>query len=109
MMLLEFAGQALTLLGALIFVAAAIGLRRFRDPYSRISAVATAAGLGVVFVTVGVVLLDPQISHLVKVTIAVVLQLLTSAVAAMVIARAALLSRHRFSPDTDTRELDGPR
>lgn len=99
-------GEILAIIGAVIFVAAAIGLRRFRDPYSRISAVATAAGLGVAFVTVGVVLTDPQITNIVKVVLAVALQLLTSAVAAIVIARAAVNSGHKFSPDTDTNALD---
>lgn len=101
-------GEILAVVGAAIFVAAAIGLRRFRDPYSRISAVATAAGLGVAFVTVGAVLIDPQINNIVKVILAVALQLLTSAVAAIVIARAAVNSGHRFSPDTDTSALDDP-
>lgn len=99
-------GEILAVIGAVIFVAAAIGLRRFRDPYSRISAVATAAGLGVAFVTVGVVLTDPQITNVAKVVLAVALQLLTSAVAAIVIARAAVNSGHRFSPDTDISALD---
>lgn len=106
MSVLAIVGQVLVLLGAAIFVAAAIGLRRFRDPYSRISAVATAAGLGVAFVTVGVVLMDPQISNVIKVIVAVALQLATSAVGAMVIARAAVLSGHEFSPDTDTAVID---
>lgn len=106
MTILETVGQVLAVLGAAIFVAAAIGLRRFRDPYSRISAVATAAGLGVVFVTVGAVLTAPTVGDVVKVVIAVTLQLLTSAVAAIVIARAAINSRHPFSADTDTTEID---
>lgn len=108
MMILDIIGQTLAVVGAAIFVAAAIGLRRLRDPYSRISAVATAAGLGVALVTVGVVLVDPSISDAIKVVIAVILQLSTSAVAAIVIARAAVNSRHAFSPDTDTQELDNP-
>lgn len=99
-------GQILVLLGAAVFVAAAIGLRRFPDPYTRISAVATAAGLGVVFVTVGAVLTDPQPGNLVKLGIAVTLQLLTSAVGAIVIARSAVNSGHRFAPGTDAGELD---
>lgn len=105
MTVLEIIGQILALIGAAIFVVAAVGLSRFKDPYSRISAVATAAGLGVAFVTVGAVLIDPSVDAVVKVVLAVILQLLTSAVAAIVIARAALGSRHRFVPDTDTSEL----
>lgn len=106
MMILEIVGHALALSGAAIFVVAALGLRRFPDPYSRISAVATAAGLGVAFVTVGALLIQPSVSSLVKVILAVALQLLTSAVAAIVIGRAAVGSGHPFSPDTDTSALD---
>lgn len=106
MSVIELVGQILALIGALIFVVAAIGLRRFRDPYARISAVATAAGIGVAFITVGAVLQVPTIDDVVKVVLAVLLQLLTSAVAAIVIARAAVNTGHRFVPGTDTTDLD---
>lgn len=100
------AGQVLVLLGAAVFVLAAVGLRRFPDPYTRISAVATAGGLGVACVTVGAVLTDPSAASAAKVAVAVVLQLLTSAVGGIAIARAAVGSGHRFAPGTDTVVLD---
>ncbi|MET3469237.1 cation:proton antiporter [Microbacterium sp. NPDC006705] len=106
MTILELIGQIIALLGALIFVVAAVGLRRFPDPYARISAVATAAGLGVAFITVGAVLQVPTVDNVVKVVLAVLLQLITSAVAAIVIARAAVSSGHRFTEGTDTAALD---
>lgn len=102
----EVLGQALTVLGALIFVAAGIGLLRLRDPYLRTSAVATAAGLGVAFVVGGTALVDPRLDELVKVLIAIALQLATSVIGGMAIARAAVLSGHEFV-DTDTTDLDG--
>lgn len=100
MTVLEIVGQVLTVIGAAIFVAAAIGLRRFGDPYARMSAVATAGGLGMAFVTVGALLTMPSVADGIKVALAVALQLATSAVGAMVIARAAIGSRHRFQPGT---------
>lgn len=99
-------GQALMVLGALVFVGAAVGLWRLRDVYARGSAVATAAGLGVAMVTVGAVLLDPDVSTVIKVALAVVLQLVTSALGAIVIARSAVLSGHPFVAGTDTEPLD---
>ncbi|QOC92190.1 cation:proton antiporter [Micromonospora craniellae] len=104
-MTLEIVGQVLALLGAAIFVAAAIGLHRLPDPYTRTSAVATAAGLGVTFIVAGAALIAPHLPNTVKAIIAIVLQLATSAVGGMVIARAAVLSRHRFSTDTVTGEI----
>ncbi|MFF0723020.1 MULTISPECIES: monovalent cation/H(+) antiporter subunit G [unclassified Micromonospora] len=104
-MILEIVGQVLALLGAAIFVAAAIGLHRLPDPYTRTSAVATAAGLGVTFIVAGAAFLDPHLSNTVKAIIAIVLQLATSAVGGMVIARSAVLSGHRFSSNTDPGEI----
>lgn len=105
MMVLEIIGQACTVLGAAIFVTAAVGLYRLPDPYTRSSAVATAAGLGVAFIVAGAALIHPEPSKTVKVVIAIALQLATSAVGSMAIARAAVLSRHAFSNTTDTGEL----
>lgn len=94
---MEILGSILVVLGALVFLAAGIGLWRLRDPYQRISAVATAAGAGIVFVVIGALLSDPSLDSTVKVILAVVLQLITSAIGGMVIARSAMLSGHRFA------------
>ncbi|NJQ04629.1 cation:proton antiporter [Streptomyces lonarensis] len=101
-------GQAMAVLGGLVFVAAGVGLLRLRDPYMRTSAVATAAGVGVVLVVGGSVLTSPADSDLVKLAVAVVLQLATSAVGGMTLARAAVLSGHDFADGTDTSALDQP-
>lgn len=102
---MDIVGQILVLLGAAIFVAAAIGLHRFTDPYMRASAVGTAAGLGVAFVVAGAAFMDPSLSTTIKVIIAIALQLATSAIGSMTIARAAVMSGHRFSDATDAGEL----
>ena len=103
---LTITGNIAILAGAAVFVLAAIGLLRFRDVYSRISAVATAGGLGVVLVCGGAALLQPAVDSFVKVAVAIVLQLLTSAIGAIIIARAAVLSGHRFVEGTDATALD---
>lgn len=106
MTVLDIIGNIAVLAGSAIFVLAAVGLWRFRDVYSRISAVATAGGIGVILVCGGAALLQPAVDTFVKVAIAMVLQLLTSAVGAIVLARGAVLSGHRFVTGTETSELD---
>ena len=92
--------------GVIVFVGAAVGLLKFRDPYMRASAVGTAAGLGISLVTIGAVLTMPTTPNLIKAAVAVVLQLATSAVGSTIIARAAVNSGHAFSSDTDLIDLD---
>ncbi|GIG41567.1 cation:proton antiporter [Cellulomonas phragmiteti] len=106
-MILQLMGDVLAVIGAAVFVVAAIGLWRFRDPYARISSVATAAGVGVVLVTVGAALSDPEVGTVTKVVLAVALQLVTSAVGGIAIARAAVESGHVFAAGTDTEGVDG--
>ncbi|RLV56261.1 sodium:proton antiporter [Aeromicrobium phragmitis] len=101
----ELLGQILVVVGALIFVIAGVGLLKLRDPFMRTSAVATAAGLGVSFVVGGTVLVDPHPIDAVKVVIAIALQLITSVIGGIAIARAAVMSGHEFD-DTDTTDLD---
>lgn len=102
---LEVLGQIFLLAGALVFILAAIGLITLFDPYTRTSAVATAAGVGVSFIVVGVVLIDPSVSNTIKGVLAIALQLVTSAVGSMAIARGAVLTGHEFEPGTDATEL----
>lgn len=90
------AGNVLIVLGALIFATAALGVLRFPDAYTRISAVSTAGGIGIGFLIVGALLVQPSISNLVKVLLIVFLQLATSAVGSMAIARAAYLTGTRM-------------
>lgn len=102
---LEVLGQGFLLAGAAVFILAAVGLISLFDPYTRASAVATAAGIGVAFVVVGVVLLDPSVSNAVKGALAIMLQLATSAIGGMAIARGAVLTGHEFERGTDASEL----
>lgn len=104
----DLIGQILLLLGAGIFFLAGIGLFRFNDPYSRISAVATASGVGIALVTAGVLFINPEPANIIKGVIAIFLQLLTASIASIVIARSTLNSGYPFSDETDTSEVDGP-
>ncbi|NYD67958.1 cation:proton antiporter [Agromyces atrinae] len=88
----DIIGNALIVVGALIFASAALGVLRFPDAYTRISAVGTAGGLGMVFVVIGALALQPNILDAVKVVLIVALQLATSAIGSIAIARSASLT-----------------
>lgn len=101
---LKIAGQVLIVLGAGLFSTAGLGLLRLRDVYGRSSAVATAAGLGISLILVGAFLMQPSLAGAVKLVVAVLLQLATSAVGSMAIARAAYLTGSPLqldSPEAD--------
>lgn len=90
---MEIIGQILILAGAGLFAIAGVGLFRFYDTYTRISAVGTAGGLGIALVVLGALLIQPSIGDGVKVVFIVLFQLTTSAVATSAMARAAYLAR----------------
>ncbi|HSK61301.1 MAG TPA: monovalent cation/H(+) antiporter subunit G [Actinomycetospora sp.] len=98
-------GQLLAVFGGLIFLTAAVNLVRLPDVYTRVSALTTAAGFGLGFVTVGALLVAPTVTDTVKVVLAVLLQLATSAVAGMYIARSAYLTGTPLAEHTRYDEL----
>lgn len=104
-MILDILGQVFVVTGGVVFLAAAVGLIRLDDPYTRASSVATAAGLGVTLVVAGSVLLDPSVPAAIKAVIAIVLQLVTAAIGGIALARGAVLSGHSFNRRTDVGEL----
>ncbi|GIG54987.1 cation:proton antiporter [Demequina activiva] len=114
MSVLEILGQVLIVAGGLVFLTAALGIVRFPDVYTRISAVGTAAGLGIVLVVTGALLMQPGISNAVKVAVIIALQLATSSVGSMAVARSSYLIRtpmrakafHELA-DLDARVADG--
>lgn len=89
----EILGQVFILAGTGLFAIAGVGLFRFYDVYTRISAVGTAAGLGIGLVVVGALAVQPGLADGVKVAAIVAFQLTTSAVATSAMGRAAYLSR----------------
>ncbi len=102
--LLVITGQLLVIAGALLFSTAGIGVLRLRDAFARSSAIATAAGLGISLILVGVFLLDPSWSAGWKLVVAVLLQLLTSSAGSIALARAAYLTGSQLvldHPDDD--------
>ena len=95
---LEVIANIVIVLGVFVFAVAAIGLFKFRDVYTRISAVGTAAGLGISLVVIGVFLMAPSWSNFIKLLIIVFLQLATSSIGTMAIARSAYLTGSQMEP-----------
>jgi multicomponent Na+:H+ antiporter subunit G len=91
-MVITVVGSGLLIFGAAIIASAAIGLIRLPDLYTRTSAIGTAAGLGVALIVAGVVVMDFSALNLVKGIIAIIAQLLTSAIGSFVLARAGYLT-----------------
>lgn len=88
----SIAGQVLIVLGALLFSTAAVGMIRLPDVYTRASAVSTAAGAGVGLIVAGVWFFVPGVESGVKVVVAVILQLITSAIGTVALARSAYMT-----------------
>lgn len=93
---LYITGEVLIILGALIFATAALGILRFPDAYTRISAIGTAGGIGIIFIVIGALLHQPTLPDLLKVVLIIALQLATSAIGTMTVARSMFLTRTRM-------------
>ena len=88
----EVVGSVFVVLGALVFASAALGLLRFPDTYTRISAVGTSGGVGMALVIVGALSLQPTVPDAFKAVAIIALQLAMSAVGSIAIARSAYLT-----------------
>ncbi|MBC7292158.1 MAG: monovalent cation/H(+) antiporter subunit G [Actinotalea sp.] len=85
-------GHGAVVVGVLLFCIAAIGLLRFRDPYSRLAATTKSGTLGVCLVLLGVLVLEPSWSHALILLLAVALQIMTAPVGGFALGRAAFRS-----------------
>lgn len=104
--MLDIISGVLIIGGALIFLLAGLGLLRLPDMFTRISAIGTAAGVGTAMIVLGVALQDPSVTNLIKANVAIILQLITSAIGTTVVARAAILGRQYFAPGTDLETVE---
>ncbi|UYN84169.1 MAG: monovalent cation/H(+) antiporter subunit G [Microcella sp.] len=98
-------GNGFLVLGAVIIASAAIGIIKLPDLYTRTSAIGTAAGLGVALIIVGVVTLDFSVLNFIKGIIAIIAQVLTSAVGSFALARSGYLTGSRPVATTVPDEL----
>lgn len=84
--------------GALLFASAALGVIRFPDVYTRMSAVSTAGGAGIILIITGSLLTQLTLTNVIQAIVIIVLQLVTSAIGSISIARAAYLIRTEPNP-----------
>ncbi|TKJ18120.1 monovalent cation/H(+) antiporter subunit G [Blastococcus sp. CCUG 61487] len=103
----EVVGDVFIALGVALIALAAIGLLRLPDVYNRANAVAKAAGLGMVLVLFGVVVLAPGVTPVITLLVAIALQLFTVPIASFKIGEAAYLTGAPIVPGTAGRELAG--
>lgn len=106
-LLADVLGHALAVLGVLLVGVAALGLVRFPDAYSRLSAVTKAATLGVCLVLLGALVLEPSWPAAAKVAIAVLLQLATSPVGGFALGRTAYRTGSPLAAGSRYDELGG--
>jgi multicomponent Na+:H+ antiporter subunit G len=76
--------------GLFFFLSGSIGLLRLPDVFSRLHALAKADNIGLAFVTLGVIMLEPNILNDIKVVIIWLLVMAASAISSHLVARRAL-------------------
>ncbi len=84
--------------GVIIFALAVVGLFKFTDVYQRISAVGTAAALGMSLLVIGAFILVPSWLNFVLMLVILGLQIATSSIGTMAIARSAYLTGSKMQP-----------
>lgn len=99
-------GTILIVLGTAAFVSAAIGVLRLPDLYSRISAITTAAGIGIALIVLGVVLHEPGGLNIPKAALAIVINLATAAVGGHALGRAGYLTGAPLAKQTRFNDLE---
>lgn len=78
--------------GVALFVVAAVGLIRFPDAYTRLTAVTKSATLGICFILLGVLVIEPSLAAAIKLLLAITLQLVTAPVGGFALSRATYRS-----------------
>lgn len=104
-MLQEIAGGLAIATGVGLFAIAAIGLIRFPDAYSRLTAVTKSGTLGICLVLLGVLVLTPTVANTLKLALAIALQLTTSPVGGFALGRAAFRADSPLPPNMRYDEL----
>ena len=105
MTVIDVVSGTLMLLAVAFVLLGALGLQRFDDVFSRIHAATKPMTLGVVLVAAGAAPQMDRTSDVVKLALAVVLQLISAPVAAHMIGRAAYWDGNELSPETTIDEL----
>lgn len=103
------AGAVLLVAGIGLFVVAAVGLIRFPDAYTRLTAVTKSGTLGLCLVLLGVLVLEPTVPNVLKLLLAIVLQLLTAPIGGFALSRGTFRSGAPLPKDLQYDELSDSR
>ena len=79
--------------GLFFFISGSIGLLRLPDIFSRLHALAKADNIGLAFISLGVIILEPDILNNIKIVIIWLLVMAASATSSHLLARYALRER----------------
>lgn len=88
---LEYVAGAILFLGAMVFLVGSVGVIRLPDVYSRLSAVTISGALGTGLVILGLFLHQPSVVNALKLGLALLIQLVTTAVGGSAMIRAGYL------------------
>lgn len=81
------AGAAALLLGVALFVLSAVGLVRFPDPYTRLTAVTKSGALGICLILLAVLILQPGVHSAIALGLGILMQLLTAPIGGFALSR----------------------
>ncbi len=104
-LVIDVLGGLLVAAGVFLVAVAALGLLRFPDAYGRMNAVTKAASLGVVLILGGALFIAPSWFAVVKLLLAIALQLVTAPVGGFALGRAAYRAGTPLAPVTGYDEL----
>ena len=104
---LDLAAAVCLLLGALLSLAAGIGLVRFPDALSRLHAATKPQVLGLIFIVIAIALSARSLSVLLALVPVVVFQMLTAPIAAHMIGRAGYRTKNFRRELLAVDELEG--
>jgi multicomponent Na+:H+ antiporter subunit G len=104
-LLADVVTACLVLGGAGFVLLAGLGLHRFDDVFSRVHAATKAVTFGMVLVVLGSILQITRAADVVKLLLAVLLQLISAPVSSHIVARAAYHAGTELSPLTAVDDL----
>lgn len=100
-----FVGDLFMLVGALVFLIGAVGLLRLPDLYTRLSGVTVSGAFGTGLILIGLLIHQPSWGNMLKVGLALGIQLATTAVGGSAMARAGYLTGAPKAPETRFDDL----
>lgn len=89
---LDHVAGTIMFLGAVVFLVGSVGVIRLPDVYSRLSAVTISGALGTGLVILGLFLDQPSVVNALKLGLAMLIQLVTTAVGGSAMVRAGYLT-----------------